>query len=302
MKNPLFLFILITLSFICSSCDSWEGVPSQDEIEEGEPLVDNGEPPEGEHPKDPSKDEGESLPEDENKEHFKESPDFPDFEFDENILLEYFFLDKKTLVGDIRENDWIVVRLRGLERRILFSETYEENFTSSWIEESYDLYDPDDSKKGFPSEQLYFNDFAESYGKCRMSYRDKLGESKKTIEFSKKAVEVPLRLIIGSQSYPLDKITTHKGDVIIGTLEVKPEMVRHHDKLYISPLNESLDTVKIGFIDYVDCPNKWRKSFSPGGSTQSEVVNNQLRREFYLDLKVVRFGEANEVNRSEDEK
>ena len=197
-----------------------------------------------------------------------------------DVIFEDQWIDGETLVSYVNEGDEVILHVSGITKRKDFVD-YEEVYLSTWIEEECKY------QWGGRGQKSRVCSNVRKHGTCKISYRREMRETESPIDFNKDS-EIPLEALINERSYRFDDIHFHDNSTMVLTLRVKREMLGETSELYIKPVNEYLGDIKIGFLGYTDCPGDSQNDFSSGGSTFSELVPDELRKELRVSLEIVR--------------
>ena len=202
------------------------------------------------------------------------------------LIIESIFeketVDQETFVSHVQAGDEIIIQLSGLQKTRQFSDIYEKTVTSTWQLTGCSDYEDD--------ADFLCEDNPTQYGDCTLSYRDYVGETHSRIEFDKKPENIPLQFVIGGKSYRMDWVTLHKGDFIRGVFQIKERMLEAGDKLYIRPMNDYKEKVKVGFLGYGYCEGEFEKAFKIMESTTFKMVPNDVKIELRVDLSIIKSG------------
>ena len=198
------------------------------------------------------------------------------------------------------EGDVVKIQFAGLEKEDRFRR-YSKKFTSTWKEnicwkESLDL------GMGAPKFVTQCGE-EKKQGVCQVYYKKHLGKKETPLEFKESPKNIPLRFRLGNNSYTIGDIEKHGGHFIEASLEIEKGMLQDSRELYLRPLHEAKDKVKTGFRfrSNSDCVGKGKKDFRFSGPTSSSTVPHEVKREFYVDLQVIKQtpqpkGDANPTN------
>ena len=208
---------------------------------------------------------------------------------------------KETFVGSVSEGDVVKIQFAGLEKEDRFR-SYSKKFTSTWQEkicwkESIDL------GIGTPKFVTQCGE-EKKQGVCKVYYKKHLGKRETPLEFKESPKDIPLRFRLGGNVYPVGDIEKHGGHYIEASLKMEKGMLQWgSNELYILPLHEAKDLVKTGFRyrSNFDCAGRGKKDFRFSGPTSSKQVPHEIKREFYVDLQIVKQnpqpkGSANPTN------
>ena len=264
----------LSLSFI--ACSDWEE-------EENKNPVDTEVSPEDPH--------SDAVDEDSKKEPASDKADEkPPRELIVDLIFEKERVNQKTFVGHVREGDEVVIQLTGIKKTRKFSDIYYKTVNSSWKREECESSGCIGCDFGDERRTLEgcFDIF--EHGKCTMSYRDYVGEVRSSIEFAGEPENIPLHFIIGDKLYRIDQINFHKGDFIRGVFKIREGMIQDTDELYLRPVNNSNGDIKTGFLEYGHCDGQFKRGFHASGSISSGSVPNDVRREFQVDIAIIRSG------------
>ena len=196
------------------------------------------------------------------------------------IIFENERVNGELFVDHVDVGDLIVVHISSgsqLERR--FSEPYEETVNSSWI-----IKECSGPNKYGREECRH----VPHKGKCKISYRDYLGEIESPIKLQKEPKNIPLNLRIGKHNYYFDRIEFYDDSSVSFSFKIHEKMLQGTNELYLQPVRDIKNHVQIGFIDYASCPHQKKDYFSIGEAAASTTMPNDIRREFEVSLKIIR--------------
>ena len=199
-----------------------------------------------------------------------------------DIIFENEKMDQELFVSHVNVGDVVVVHInKGLKQERRFSAIYEKTVESNWT-----------IQKCSRSPEIY-KGLTECYdllqkGKCKVFYRDDLGERESPIDFKEETDNIPLKLKIGKHEYDFDHVKLYDRYSVNTSFTVNQEMLQGTNELYIKPSTGSKSKVKIGFINYSDCPNQEKMNFSIGKAALSTSMSDDVRMEFEVSLKIVR--------------
>lgn len=202
-----------------------------------------------------------------------------------DLVIDVIFKEEKigreVFIGHVNAGDKVVVHIiRGLKVEQTFSD-YENTVESSWTVQKCQR--SPETYKGltecFESPQK---------GECQVSYRDYLGEIQSPIEFEEGPENLPLKLKIGGHEYDFDSIELRDRYSADLSFTVNQEMLQGTNKLYLKPMTDIKADVKVGFLEYRHCPSQKERNFSIGKAASSRTMKDKVRREFKVNLEIMR--------------
>ena len=198
-----------------------------------------------------------------------------------DVIFENQWIDSETLVSSVNEGDEVILHVSGITKRKEFVD-YEEVYLSTWVEKECEY------QWGGRGQKKRVCSDVRKHGTCKISYRREVDKTESPIDFNRDS-EIPLEALINDRTYRFDDIHFHDNSTMTLTLRIKREMLGETSELYIKPVNKYLGDIKVGFLEYIDCPGDSQNDFSSGGSRFSELVPDELKKELLVSLEIIRF-------------
>jgi hypothetical protein len=175
-------------------------------------------------------------------------------------------------VGELRGNDSLTLKFKGLKRKPLFSEVYSRTYPSSW------------------RVQICHNNKFTSCGyykvksKCEAKYRDFNGFNESLVSLEDDFAQ-RVKVFIGEKEILLSSFRLEfQENTLIATISVDDSMLENGQKLVVQRIgNDSNAKLKVGFVEFGNCKGRGRHDFKTSAPLGSELILIRDQYEFFLD-------------------
>ena len=203
----------------------------------------------------------------------------------EEVIFSNKLINTRTFVSQVNAGDIVIVHvLSGIKR---MRETYQnkQDFLSTWIEK--------ECKKVIVSNGIKKERCSDvrKFGTCTILYEEQIRLVETPIEFDKEShATLAFSFESSYQFHDFYEINFHEDNTMSIVFEIKKEMIKESNKMYIRPIGDSssFNRIQLGFLAYDDCPGKSKREFVSGGSTKFYHRYLEAKRELQLNLSIIR--------------
>ena len=186
------------------------------------------------------------------------------YQEDQNFerLAENARVDDFLFLGSVREGDVIKLAITGEEIKNDLSEVYAKSVKSSWKVEQCNSNNPHGLERCR---------WKKRSGRCRILYRDYLGEITQEIDFSDRDAW-PFQVTIGGVPYPLEENFSVRGGTLYARLATSKAMLVGGDDLKLEIIRKDPEDERVGFMGLENCEGQGEKSFSVNDPLDFEEI------------------------------
>ena len=199
----------------------------------------------------------------------------------ENVLVEESLTELAT-VAKLNPGDTVLLKIKGVEKRNIFSKRYSQTGRAKWKE-----YIKGQSSGGGRPGEGDPGGWEKRRGSCALYYRDFLEEEITPVEFLGD-LGSNLTIRVGETVHNIKDFAQIRNSTLFIAFPVSEKMLVEGDELSLEVVQDVPEMVQVGFAGYGKCPGKKEKKFFVNLDTSYELMEGQVRREYFVTVDIIR--------------